>query len=128
METYFIIDSTIYPFFLQLQGFPKWKRNVNHIWQVLLFCRKVIYKLETGSGKAVNQEAAQLYERDLEGFRTRVRSCVIDWKERLYSSDRMEQDGHYFFFSQYQPHIHDSVRQGVGTVVHFWFFNPIPEG
>jgi len=92
------------------QYFPKWKRNVNHIWQVLLFCRKVFYKLETA--KAVNAEAAQLYQRDLAAFRERVRSCVTDWKERLYTphADKAE-DSHYFNFSPYQPHIHDSIRE-----------------
>jgi len=92
------------------QGFPKWKRNVNHIWQVLLYCRKVFYKLEVGLGKAVNPEAAQLYSADLEEFRARVRSSVMDWKERLHTQERIEDD-HYFSFSQYQPNIHDSVRE-----------------
>lgn len=48
------------------QGFHKWKRNVNHIWQILLYTRRVFYKIDTA--QPINLEAAQLYEKDLEAF------------------------------------------------------------
>ena len=38
------------------RGFHKWKRNVNHIWQILLYARRAFYKIE--AKEAVNQEAA----------------------------------------------------------------------
>ena len=31
-----------------IQGFHKWKRNVNHIWQLLLYTRRVFYKVKLG--------------------------------------------------------------------------------
>jgi hypothetical protein len=39
------------------RGFHKWKRNVNHIWQILLYARRAFYKIETK--EAVNIEAAE---------------------------------------------------------------------
>jgi len=93
------------------QGFPKWKRNVNHIWQLLLYTRKLFYRPEPGKGGVANPEAATLFSQDLEAFRTRVRGCVLEWKERLYSGPEAGvSDEHYFKFSPYQPDIHDAAR------------------
>ncbi len=41
-----------------LRGFHKWKRNVNHIWQILLYARRIFYKIDARA--SVNREAAQL--------------------------------------------------------------------
>lgn len=38
--------------------FPS-RRNHNHIWQVLMYARRVFYKIDTAS--ALNPEAAVLY-------------------------------------------------------------------
>ena len=40
------------------RGFHKWRRNVNHIWQVLLYMRKCFYKFDTK--EPINTEAANL--------------------------------------------------------------------
>lgn len=94
------------------QGFHKWKRNVNHIWQLLLYARRVFYKIDLTS--PVNQEAAALYEKDLESFRARARSCVTDWKEQLYLTKEHE-DPHYLTFSVYRPELHGPVRDQMKT-------------
>lgn len=94
------------------QGFHKWKRNVNHIWQLLLYARRVFYKIDLTS--PVNQEAAALYEKDLESFRARARSCVTDWKEQLYLT-REHEDPHYLTFSVYRPELHGPVRDQMKT-------------
>ncbi|KAJ8884259.1 hypothetical protein PR048_016116 [Dryococelus australis] len=39
-------------------GFPEWRKNVNHLWQVVQFVRRAFYKIETKS--AINKEAATL--------------------------------------------------------------------
>ena len=36
----------------------RWKRNVNHIWQVLLYARRAFYRIDTG--RPANQEAARM--------------------------------------------------------------------
>jgi len=90
------------------QGFHKWKRNVNHIWQILLYTRRVFHKIDTAA--ALNPEAAQLYEKDAEEFSARARSCVIDWKEQLYLGGDHE-DPHYLTFSSYDPVLHGAARE-----------------
>jgi len=89
------------------QGFHKWKRNVNHIWQLLLYTRRVFYKVDTTS--PLNMEAATLYEKNIEEFQTRARSCVTDWKEQLYL-EKDHPDPHYLTFSSFQEQIHGPVR------------------
>jgi len=89
------------------QGFHKWKRNVNHIWQLLLYTRRVFYKIDITS--PLNTEAATLYEKDLEQFKVRAKSCVTDWKEQLYL-EKDHPDPHYLTFSSFQEQIHGPVR------------------
>ena len=48
------------PFELDVRRGPlkKWRRNVNHIWQILLYTRRAFYKIDTS--EPLNQEAADL--------------------------------------------------------------------
>lgn len=98
------------------QGFKKWKRNVNHIWQLLLYIRRVFYKIDISS--PVNKEAAELFDKDTEQFRSRVRSCVTEWKDRLYLTKEHE-DPHYLIFSSFQSDVHgparDQLKAGVAS-------------
>ena len=55
-------------------------------------------------------EAASLFEKDPEEFKTRARSCVMDWKEALYSV-REHPDPSYLIFSPYQDELHAPVRE-----------------
>jgi hypothetical protein len=81
---------------------------VNHIWQILLYARRVFYKIDTTN--AVNPEAAQLYEKEQEAFQARARSCVMDWKEQLYLTPDNE-DPHYLTFSAFEPALHGAARK-----------------
>lgn len=89
------------------RGFHKWRRNVNHIWQILLYARKCFYKFDTKD--PINSEAANLYENDLDSFKDAARACVQAWKERLYDAPPTC-DPHYPAFSPYQPQLHETVR------------------
>ena len=65
-----------------IQGFHKWKRNVNHSWQLLLYTRRVFYKVEVpNSDLAKNKDAALLWEK------SEAQQCVRNWEEELYSHD-----------------------------------------
>lgn len=90
------------------QGFHKWKRNVNHIWQILLYTRRVFYKIDTSN--PINSEAAQLHDQDLEAFQARARSCVMDWKEQLYLTPE-NADPHYLTFNVFQQEMHGLARE-----------------
>jgi len=89
------------------RGFHKWRRNVNHIWQILLYMRKCFYKFDIKD--PINIEAANMYENDMDSFKDAAKACVQAWKERTYEAPTTS-DPHYPAFSHYQPHIHEPVR------------------
>jgi len=93
------------------QGFHKWRRNINHIWQLLLYTRRIFYKIDTTN--ALNVEAAALYESDMDVFKSRTQDCVMDWKERLFTMT--SDDPHYMKFSVFEEEIHGPVRQAMKT-------------
>lgn len=91
------------------RGFAnKWRRNVNHLWHVLLYVRRCFYKIETSH--PLNPEAAVLYDSDNEMFLLRVRECVEASKTLMYEPPATD-DPHAIVFSPYQPAIHDQVRE-----------------
>lgn len=102
------------PFELDVRRGPlkKWRRNVNHIWQILLYTRRAFYKIDTS--EPLNQEAADLYEMsgDREQFKQQVRSCVMEWRDRIFSPPSTD-DPHYLNFSPYEPKVHEPVRQAM---------------
>ena len=52
-----IVDSETHELDVK-RGFHKWRRNVNHIWQILLYTRRCFYKFDVKD--ALNIEAAHL--------------------------------------------------------------------
>jgi len=95
------------------KGFPKWKRNVHHLWQILLFARRSFYKIDIADRSQVrNEEAATLYESNPAGFKAKVADCVEQWRIRLYDDDVDvgQDDPHYIRFSPFESDKHESVR------------------
>ncbi|XP_063710733.1 AKT-interacting protein-like isoform X2 [Symsagittifera roscoffensis] len=62
------------------RAFSKWRRNVNHIWQVLMYARRVFHKVETDS--PLNPHAAKLYTTDVDQFKAKVEECIEGCLER----------------------------------------------
>ncbi|KXJ25296.1 Protein AKTIP-like [Exaiptasia diaphana] len=56
------------------RAFPKWRRNINHLWQVLIYSRRIFYKIDTK--EPLNPEAANLYENDKVAFKYKVNECL----------------------------------------------------
>ncbi|KAK3729913.1 hypothetical protein QZH41_018072, partial [Actinostola sp. cb2023] len=54
--------------------FPKWRRNINHLWQVLLYSRRIFYKIDTKD--PLNPEAANTYENSKDLFKQKVNECL----------------------------------------------------
>lgn len=81
---------------------------MNHIWQILLYTRRVFHKID--ASQPSNPEAAALFERAPEGFAARARSCVTDWKEQVYLT-REHDDPHYLTFSLFDPSLHGAARE-----------------
>ncbi|XP_069112358.1 AKT-interacting protein-like isoform X2 [Argopecten irradians] len=90
------------------RAFQKWRRNVNHVWQVLLYARRVFYKIDSKS--PLNKEAAELYEADLDCFKTQVSISVQKSKEQLNDPVKSD-DPHCLRFSPLDPSVHDDTRQ-----------------
>ena len=47
-------------------------------------------------------------------FKQQVRSCVMEWRDRTFSSPSID-DPHYLTFSPYEPKVHEPVRQAMMT-------------
>jgi len=90
------------------QGFKKWKRNVNHLWQLLLYIRRSFYKVEVGNVDLVcNKEAATLWQEDMPAFEKEAEKCVKDWETRICNNN--SDDPHYIRFSQFEESLHETA-------------------
>lgn len=89
-------------------AFQKWKRNVNHLWQVVQFARSSFYKIETHS--PLNQEAADLYEKDIQLYKLKVAESINLCNERLYDRPNTD-DPHAIHFSPWESAVHDNLRK-----------------
>jgi len=90
------------------RAFQKWRRNVNHLWQVLLYTRRVFYKIDTKS--PLNPEAAVLYEKDVDLYKSRVYESIQNAKDKLYDSP-MSEDPHAIRFDKWTPEVHEEARK-----------------
>lgn len=90
--------------------FSKWRRSSNHIWQVLLFARRVFYRIDTA--EPLNEEAATLYDKDLESFKVKVHECVQSIKEHLYDPCDSDDD-HAIAFSPWEETVHGNVKLSI---------------
>lgn len=85
----------------------KWRRNVHKIWQVLLYTRRIFFKIDTKN--PLNAQAAQLYEQDIEMFKKKVSDTVSLSKARLYEPADTD-DAHAIVFSPYDNNVHDECK------------------
>lgn len=63
------------------RGFPKWKRDVHRIYNVLAFARRIFFKIDTEG--ALNTEAATLYRSKLLSFKAEVVKSIENSKKHL---------------------------------------------
>ena len=92
--------------------FAKWIRNHNRIWQVLMYARRVFYKISTKN--ALNPDAAMLYERDIQLFKGKVAESVNICMAHLYDLPKIE-DPYAISFSPWNPFVHDEAREKMLT-------------
>jgi ubiquitin-protein ligase len=91
------------------RAFTRWRRNVNHLWQVILYAKKVFFKINTDSPS--NQEAAVLYEQEMDLFKSRVAESLKSSKDRLFQPPSLE-DPFALRFSLWNEAVHpDTKRQ-----------------
>lgn len=92
--------------------FVLFRRNHNHIWQVLMYARRVFYKIDTTS--PLNPEAAVLYEKDVQLFKSKVVDSVKLCSSHLFDQPKIE-DPYAIIFSPWNPAIHDEAREKMLT-------------
>eukprot|EP00096_Caligus_rogercresseyi_P012520 TRINITY_DN5273_c0_g1_i1.p1 TRINITY_DN5273_c0_g1~~TRINITY_DN5273_c0_g1_i1.p1 ORF type:complete len:319 (-),score=60.68 TRINITY_DN5273_c0_g1_i1:326-1282(-) len=104
-----------YTFELDLRRvFRKWRRNINHIWQVISHMRRIFYRKIDASNPS-DGEAAHLYESNMTEYKEKVDKCIEEWKHRLYEVDPeiSQDDPHYLAFKPFDPEVHNGFRQAM---------------
>lgn len=90
------------------KGFQKWRRNVNHIWHLLLYARRIFYKIEPNDPH--NVEAANLFVNDIDQFQLKAAECAQQSIKRLYDLPTID-DPHAIRFSEWDPQVHGELYQ-----------------
>lgn len=91
------------------KAFNAWRPNHNHIWQILLYMRRIFYKIE--HEQPVNQEAAELYTSDLEAYKQKVIDSVTTISDGLYQDDVHQDDQHGIKFREWDEEVHGPIRK-----------------
>ncbi|XP_054587891.1 AKT-interacting protein isoform X2 [Nothobranchius furzeri] len=94
------------------RAFTKWRRNHNHIWQVLMYARTVFYKINTA--EPLNPEAAVLYEKDGQLFKSKVVDGVKLCNSHLFDQPKVD-DPFAISFSPWNPAVHDEAKERMFT-------------
>ncbi|XP_054627928.1 AKT-interacting protein isoform X3 [Dunckerocampus dactyliophorus] len=92
--------------------FTKWRRNHNHIWQVLMYARTIFYKIHTT--EPLNPEAAVLYEKDVQLFKSKVVDSVKLCNSRLFDQPKID-DPYAISFSPWNPAVHEEAKERMFT-------------
>ncbi|KAJ3592897.1 hypothetical protein NHX12_005235, partial [Muraenolepis orangiensis] len=94
------------------RAFTKWRRNHNHIWQVLMYARTVFYKISTT--EPLNPEAAVLYDKDVHLFKSKVVDSVKLCNSHLFDLPKMD-DPYAISFSPWNPAVHEEAKERMFT-------------
>ncbi|MED6245777.1 hypothetical protein ATANTOWER_007940 [Ataeniobius toweri] len=94
------------------RAFTKWRRNHNHIWQVLMYARTVFYKINTT--EPLNPEAAVLYEKDVQLFKSKVVESVKLCNSHLFDQPKID-DPYAISFSPWNPAVHEEAKERMFT-------------
>uniref|UniRef100_A0A8D0A242 Akt interacting protein n=1 Tax=Sander lucioperca TaxID=283035 RepID=A0A8D0A242_SANLU len=87
-------------------------RNHNHIWQVLMYARTVFYKINTT--EPLNPEAAVLYEKDVQLFKSKVVDSVKLCNSHLFDQPKID-DPYAISFSPWNPAVHEEAKERMFT-------------
>lgn len=90
------------------RAFNGWKPNVNHLWQILLYVRRIFYKFD--SKNATNIQAGKLFETDLPNYKKKVENAIAEINNTLYE-DLDNDDPHAFRFREWDEVNHQPVKE-----------------
>uniref|UniRef100_A0A8C1VJV7 Akt interacting protein n=1 Tax=Cyprinus carpio TaxID=7962 RepID=A0A8C1VJV7_CYPCA len=89
------------------RAFTKWRRNHNHIWQVLMYARTIFYKINTMD--PLNPEAVVLYDKDFQLFKSKVVDSVKLCNSHLFDQPKID-DPFAISFSPWNPAVHEEAK------------------
>ncbi|XP_052818590.1 AKT-interacting protein-like isoform X2 [Mya arenaria] len=92
--------------------FKKWRRNTHFLWQVLMYVRRIFFKIDSKTPS--NVEAAELYEHNIEEYRKKV-ECTIQQSKEVLHNPTESRDDHMIRFSPWQPGVHDEAKSDMLT-------------
>lgn len=91
------------------RAFSTWRPNVNHIWQILLYVRRIFYKFDTKD--PINCQAAELHQTDKESYKRKVQADIAEINNKIYEDN--DDDPHAFRFREWKEDIHEPIRQQI---------------
>jgi len=94
------------------RGFNSWRANVNHIWQILLYMRRIFYKFDTNN--PVNGQAASLYDSDVNAYKKKVKEYISSLNTNLYDETETD-DPHAMKYKEWDKEIHEKCKEYFST-------------
>ncbi|EDO45944.1 predicted protein [Nematostella vectensis] len=91
------------------RAFPRWRRNINHLWQVLLYAKRIFYKID--SRDPLNPEAAEMYQNDKDRYKQKVNECLRRCHNELHLA--VADDPHAIKFVELTPEKQDDVKNQI---------------
>ncbi|CAI8021444.1 Protein AKTIP homolog [Geodia barretti] len=65
--------------------FPRWRRDINHLYQLLAYARKIFHQIDTTN--PVNIEAGKLYKTDINSYKQKVKESIENCKQATMNPD-----------------------------------------
>lgn len=97
-----------------------WKTNINQLWQVISYARRIFYKIEESIETAlnpsnatlnINVEAAKLYKENFDIFQAKVATSLAACNEKLFDPPKDADDKNSIIFGPWNPDVHESLRR-----------------
>lgn len=108
------------------RAFPLWNPNVNHLWQAVLFAKKIFYSLEKDIeeeseytslnpsydlGIMFHSEMVKMFRENKDEFLVKIAETVADCHARLYEPSKDAGDQNAIVFGPWNPDIHEPLRR-----------------
>lgn len=95
-----------------VREFKKWRRNANYLWQVLLYVRRIFFKIDPKC--PLNAEAADMYEHNMDQFKQKVVETIKSCKDVLYNPIE-SYDAHMIRFAHWNDSVHEDAKSDILT-------------
>lgn len=108
--------------------FPVWDANINKIWQLILYAKKIFYSVEADieqlkdrlvkhSAKQIlrsddyNYDTVRLFYEDYEGFQAKISENVQESRVKVYEPPADADDRNAILFGPWNPETHEATRR-----------------